>query len=118
MFETGTIIFWIVLGIAVSAAPIIFDTYFQKKSALYADQALEGNLSEYNRQIRISAATTLIRRIIWGLFFLSWVVWNFRTVLDDGFSLMAVIAISLGIICFGFGIWGYKKELKRLKDLS
>ena len=118
MFDATTAIILTVFALALLVAPFIADAYFQRKAARYADEMLEGNVEEFNKQIRGNAVATLVRRSIWGLFFLTGIMLNFRAVWEHGLNRWILVLLVLAVSCFIFAILGYRSELKRLKPLK
>lgn len=118
MFDTATVIILTVFALALLIAPFVGDAYFQRKAAHYADEILEGNVEEFNKQIRGNAVATLTRRSIWGLLFLSGIMMNFRAVREHGFNRWIFVLLILAVSSFIFAILGCKSELKRLKPLK
>lgn len=118
MFDTSTVIILTVFALALFVAPFVADAYFQRKAARYADEILEGNVEEFNKQIRGNAVAALARRSIWGLLFLSGIMLNFRAVWEHGFNRWIFVLLILAASCFIFAILGCRSELKRLKSLQ
>src|SRR4051812_24105555 len=92
--------------------------YYQRKSRRYADELLKDIPEEYNKQIKSNAYRILISRIIWGILFLSGIIWNFQKVLDHGFSWLTVLAVTFGVVFIIWGILGFRWEMKRVKTLK
>lgn len=92
--------------------------YYQRKSRRYADEMLKSIPDEYNRQIKANAYRILVSRLIWGLIFLSGIVWNFQKIIAYGFSWLTVLSIAFGVFFIAWGILGFRWELKRLQVLS
>ncbi|HEX8737154.1 MAG TPA: hypothetical protein VF721_17615 [Pyrinomonadaceae bacterium] len=118
MFDATTAIILTVFALALLVAPVIADAYFQRKAARYADEILEDNAEEFNKQIRANAVATLIRRSIWGLFFLAGIMLNLRAVWEYGLNRWIFVLLILAVSCFIFAVSGYGSELKRLKPLQ
>ena len=92
--------------------------YYQRKGRRYADEMLKNIPEEYNKQIKANAYRILISRIIWGLIFLSGVIWNFKQTVAYGFSRLTALVIVLGLFFIVWGIFGFRREMKRVKILS
>jgi magnesium-transporting ATPase (P-type) len=118
MFDTTTAIILTVFALALLVAPFVAGAYFQRRAGRYADEMLEDNAGEFNKQIRGNAVALLVRRSIWGLLFLWLAVPSFRDRLAGGSSWGFLIFSLLAVLCFTFAIFGYKRELKRLKPLK
>lgn len=118
MFEQSTILLLGFFSILFLVAPFVVNAFYQHRAARLSDEILSGNVDEYNRQIKANALILLVRRCIWGLFFLSGLIWNYERVLQQGFSWLTFSVLCLGIMCFAFGFWGYFNELKRIKSLE
>lgn len=118
MFDTATVIILTVFALALLVAPFVADAYFQRKAARYADEILADNVDEFNKQIRGNAVATLVRRSIWGLFFLAGTILNLRAVWELGFRRWHFVFLMLAVSSFIFAILGCRSELKRLKPLQ
>ena len=86
--------------------------YYQNRARRYADEILKGMPEEYNKQIRATAYSNLIRQFIWSAYFVSSGIYGIAhgLQLTDAFILFYLI----GAVCFIVrGIWNFRKELKR-----
>jgi hypothetical protein len=118
MFEgnSGTIL--AIIAVLILPSLFVVNYCYQRKTNKFVDEMLLRIPGEYNKQIKSNAFRHLIGRGIWGLFFLSGFILNFRAVIAQGFSWLSVFVISLGIGFVIWGIFGYKSEMKKIKNLE
>lgn len=89
--------------------------FYQKRANDYVDNLLKDNPVEYNKQIRGNAYRYLISRGLFGLFFLSGIYNIWSVELRIVYYKIAFFLIGIGLIVWG--IWSYKRELKKIKEL-
>ena len=118
MFEVNFGIFLVGLtGILLVSLPFV-NRFYQKRADDYLDELLKTNPVEYNRQIKGNAFRYLIGGTIWGLLFLSGFILNFRAVIAYGLRWQTIVVFVLGVGCIAWGVWGYKKELRKIIELK
>lgn len=116
MFESGFGIGLVVLTILVLVSLPFVNHFYQKRANDYADNLLKDNPIEYNKQIRGNAYRYLISRSLFGLLFASSIynIWNVE--LKTVYYKITFFLIGVGLIAWG--LWSYKRELKKIKELS
>lgn len=118
MFDSITAIILAIFALALLVSPFVVNAIYQNKAKVYADEIIEGNIVEFNKQIKANAVVVLVRRTIWGLLFLSGFVLNFRAAAEQEFHWLKIVYLIVGMTCITFGVLGYRKELKRLRTLD
>ncbi len=102
----------ILTGIILVALPFI-NRFYQKRADEFADNLLKDNPPEYNKQVKGNAYRYLIGYWIWAIlsgFLGLYNIWN-----QSGTVLIyKIIYLMISLSLFTFGVWSYKKELKKL----
>lgn len=115
--ENTKIILSALAGILLSSLYFV-NQFYQKRANDYADNLLKDNLIEYNKQIKANGYRCLISRCIWGVLFLSGFIFNFQAIISQGFRWITLFVFLIGIVYIIWGIYGFKSEIKKIKDFK
>ncbi len=118
MYQNDINIILVILTVIILVALPLVNHFYKKRADEFADNLLLEIPEEYNKQIKGNAYRYLIGRNIIGLFILSSFVWNFKAIFALGFSWQVFVALFLGITSIVWGIYGYKSEMKKIKELN
>ena len=115
MFEgiSGTILVGLT-GI-IFLALFVVNYYYQRKWQNSVDEMLADIPEEYNKQIKANAFRYLISRNLWGLLFVSNIynIWK----VESKIVYFKLILVLIGLALIVWGIYGFKSEMKKIKDL-
>lgn len=96
-------------------ALFVVNYYYQRKSQNSVDEMLAAIPEEYNKQIKANAFKCLISRILWGLVLVSNIynIWKVESTIV--FFKLILALIGLGLVVWG--TYGFKSEMRKIKDL-
>jgi hypothetical protein len=106
----------IIFGLIFVLLPIV-NNFYQKRADDFADNVLLGIPEEYNKQIKGNAYRYLIGRSILGFLSIWLVIYN---ILNQKQTVYWFIFLN-GIFAVGFfasALYGYKSEIKKIKELK
>ena len=112
--ELITILF--LVSFFVICSPI----YWQRRRiSRMADEDLKKlDYAEWKRQAKSNVYIKMFSRIIWGLFILSSLFFNFQKIAALGFNWVSVFVLVLGISFIVWGILGFRREMKQVEALK
>jgi hypothetical protein len=94
--------------------------YWQRRRiSRMADEDLKKlDYEEWKKQKKSNVYIKMASRIIWGLVILSGFIFNFQEVIALGFNWLSVFVLVLGVSFIVWGILGFRREIKQVKNLN
>lgn len=114
MSQTLVYIFFIIT-IFVTFAPVYLQ---RRKIQRMADEDLKrADYEEWEKQLKSNAYIKSGSRLIWGLFLLFGLVYNFQKVFALGFNWIITFVFILGIVFTVWGISGFRAEIEKVTKI-
>jgi hypothetical protein len=117
MFELGYTIIIFIFAVGIFPFLWLVNYIYQKRADEFADNLLKHIPEEYNKQIKANAYRFLISRSIFGLIFACIGIYNVFAQTKSIYW-FAVLYLIFAIGFFAWAIYGYKSELKKIKELK
>ena len=84
-----------------------------------ADEDLKKlDYEEWKKQAKSNVYIKMFSRIIWGLVILSGFIFNFQKNIAVGFNWVSVFVLVLGSSFIIWGIFGFRREIKKIQNLK
>ncbi len=84
-----------------------------------ADEDLKKlDYEEWKKQAKSNVYIKMFSRIIWGLVILSGFIFNFQKNIAVGFNWVSVFVFVLGSSFIIWGIFGFRREIKKIQNLK
>ena len=90
-------------------------TMRRKMRRMSEDDLRNIDLEDWKRQIKSNAYVRLITHNLWGAFSISWLIYNYQTIVTKGIDWSMSLIFAIGIIYIISGFVGYQTELKRIE---
>ena len=110
------IVIFFVISIFVIASPIYFQN---RRISRMADEDLKKlDYEEWKKQAKSNVYIKMFSRIIWGLVILSGFIFNFQKNIAVGFNWVSVFVLVLGSSFIIWGIFDFRREIKKFQNLK
>ncbi len=110
-----TITIFLIISVLVIYSPIYFQ---RKKNWRIADEDLKKiDKDEWKKQMKSNAYVNLFSRILWGVILLSLFAFNLQIAISQ-FEWITVFIVLLGALSIIWGIFGFRREINKLKEIE